>query len=160
MRHGAFTPVVGLAAPDLPGWLVASESGSVTLGYGTASDPDGPYVSVRTSLAPADLAGLLADERDRAFRHASVVEFPPETVRSEPGLLSVDGHGLPTRVRHDDALWGAAATVPHTLIPGKRALAVVARGVPPSRLRFTLVYDLAPLWVARDEWLAALRERR
>jgi hypothetical protein len=179
-------PVIGVDRPALgPGFVLdtatitgAGGSGErdssswVTLGWGDRVASDGPFIAIRTAVTTSpdgaldlSLSDLLADERDRLFDSGGADEPDPDDVRTEPGLLAIAGHGLPTRLRFEDVLWAARCALPGELAPtgvpdgSRAAVSVVARGIEPGGLQLGLVHDVAPLWLAHERWLSDEAER-
>jgi hypothetical protein len=158
--------VVGLAAPALTpaalgSWETVNGATTVTLCYGARTEQRGPFVSVRTSALPAQdeptLQALHAAERDRLYDHAGIDEPDPSEVRTGIAELLIDGGQLASTMRSEDGVWAGRAELPAE--PGT-LVTVLARGVPPPAIRLALVSDFAPLWAARQEWIAQLAAPR
>lgn len=170
-------PIFGLVSPGLAPRMLASYGMTnttldhVTLAYGDATAPEGPWASVRTARVPRSgaheptLADLIADEHDRIPDHAGVEEAVLAPSAAAGHELYVDGTPLPAELYQDGLLWAARATVaPGNDVPGheegRLTVAVVSREVPPDAVRLETVSDLAPYLRAREQWLVEVAERQ
>ncbi|GLW69444.1 hypothetical protein Kpho02_17430 [Kitasatospora phosalacinea] len=178
---GAGFPVFGWVhgAGGVPGWDVLAEYGvangeleSVEVRSGDWSSVHGPYVTVCTHRAGAELTTLLPDledvvedERDRVYEHLGVDEGDTAGgVRALREWITVDGEPHPVQVHEDSRAAAGHGTVwAGRLRVGATTVTVTGRGLAPGSVELRRITDFERYIVGRTVMLrqvAALRADR